>query len=372
MSEDTGFHYSLGLGRNERTTCVYLNPEFLQDRMSPQELFLRKHDWIRDAYAETTEDSYLLVAVHLRDRTAARARVVKLEPGAFTDLIVGRHTRCHLTLEQDPGVSLRHLLVRLYLRPLDLVPVFRVLDLCTDAGFMTADGRGTRGLVGAGHGMFRVGEYLVFLISNQDEAWPDDPEKAWERLQAREFPTTECEAFRSSDDLVSAGQLRPRLRISKSERVERLSGSSRDPNHSCFARILGPEYVEDHTPGPEGTRAYLKLREPWGGLDLRVDLLASQLRRGVLIGRYDRCELGGKRVGFPQEISRVHLILLEDEGRVYAIDAASSNGCAVSGVSFTTRELTGPAKIDLSTVIVEWEPVEPKSGEGTPAPPFSP
>jgi hypothetical protein len=54
---------------------------------------------------------------------------------------------------------------------------------------------------------------------------------------------------------------------------------------------------------------------------VRVGLEA--LRRGLLVGRYERCH---SRTVTDERVSRVHLLLVELAGQVCAIDLASSNG----------------------------------------------
>ena len=50
----------------------------------------------------------------------------------------------------------------------------------------------------------------------------------------------------------------------------------------------------------------------------------SAARAGVLLGRSRRCDAG--RVLSDRSISRVHLLVIEIAGRLYAIDTASYNG----------------------------------------------
>lgn len=51
----------------------------------------------------------------------------------------------------------------------------------------------------------------------------------------------------------------------------------------------------------------------------------------MLFGRYERCDNDGLTVLSNGRISRVHMLLIEIANRVYAIDAASTNGIWVDG-----------------------------------------
>jgi hypothetical protein len=96
-----------------------------------------------------------------------------------------------------------------------------------------------------------------------------------------------------------------------------------------------------------------------------VPVCRAELERGVLVGRYDRCDLMASTTWVSQEISRVHLLLLADGADVLAIDTGSTNGCTMEGMAFDVRRLGECADMTLaSTLAVRWrvagrqEPVE--------------
>jgi hypothetical protein len=144
----------------------------------------------------------------------------------------------------------------------------------------------------------------------------------------------------------------------------------RNENHTfsgtgSLFRVQGPSYIEDHSPGPEGTRVFLLVRSKETELDLRIAVKDSQLRRGVLIGRYSRCEIGGRHLEFPNSVSRVHLILMEDEGVYWAIDAASTFGNTVHTVTFSTRRMEGKTEIRLGEdTTLTWIPASEETLAG--------
>jgi pSer/pThr/pTyr-binding forkhead associated (FHA) protein len=61
----------------------------------------------------------------------------------------------------------------------------------------------------------------------------------------------------------------------------------------------------------------------------RMKVGRQTLAQGLLLGRYDRCDSSGRdifEILCDRNISRVHLVLVEIAGTVYAIDTASTNG----------------------------------------------
>lgn len=345
---------------NQRSNGAFIRRFPIEPAVSIYDVFVHRYAELRSAYGETEEFSYLCFVVNGRTRSF-QSKAIRLEPGVFRDLVIGRHTRCDLILREDEAVSLRHALVRLYLRPSDLVPVFKVLDLMTPTALCTVDGQRTTGLIGAGHCMLTMGDYHVYLIYNNDDALPTDADQAWEAFQPAQPPQLKENAFRTFDDLVTPDQVKPRLkRVMNS--LENLSGHTFSGNTAVF-RIMGPQVVEDHSPGPSGTRAFLLVKSLEADLDLRIAVKETQLQRGILIGRYGRCEIGGDGLDLPKSVSRVHLILIEDEGVCWAIDAASTHGSSVASVPFSNRRMEGTTKIAVGDdTTVTWVPADEDAG----------
>ena len=77
------------------------------------------------------------------------------------------------------------------------------------------------------------------------------------------------------------------------------------------------------------------------------------LRAGILLGRSDRCD-GDVLLSDPY-VSRVHLLIVELAGRLYAIDTASKNGVFDRGSGERVRLLEAGSKLSLSALAsVEW------------------
>jgi pSer/pThr/pTyr-binding forkhead associated (FHA) protein len=62
-----------------------------------------------------------------------------------------------------------------------------------------------------------------------------------------------------------------------------------------------------------------------GGCEM-IQLGATAAARGVLVGRYERCATSLIRDGGHDRVSRVHLLVIELDGALYALDTASTNG----------------------------------------------
>lgn len=110
---------------------------------------------------------------------------------------------------------------------------------------------------------------------------------------------------------------------------------------------------------------HLRARPGAGGDALGTILLAAEstqiahrvshedLERGVLIGRYERCQLAGAS----GSLSRVHLVLLLDGGDVWAVDTASLNGTIVEGQRISAIQLDRELELRLpSGMGMRWVP----------------
>ena len=82
----------------------------------------------------------------------------------------------------------------------------------------------------------------------------------------------------------------------------------------------------------------------------QMDVAERSLAQGVLLGRYPRCDndhLDPFNVLSNPNISRVHVLLLEIDGAVYALDTASSNGLQRDGQDMRVVPLGDAATFTL-------------------------
>jgi hypothetical protein len=158
---------------------------------------------------------------------------------------------------------------------------------------------------------------LAFPTGASAHTWPDDADEAWRSIPG----VDECAA---GDE----GGLGPRpwnaspagseggVETGSGEKLPRSTQVRGLPPPLAWHRSL---VAEDEVP-----RGELSIRSPRG--EARLAVGASALRRGLLLGRYDRCDNSGVPVLQDPYVSRIHVLVAEIDGQVYAIDTGSKNG----------------------------------------------
>src|SRR5262249_18096842 len=198
-------------------------------------------------------------------------------------------------------LALRHLAV--VVDPVrDLTPGasvrYRILDLRTELGFTDETGRPLRGLRVDGVAMLRCPGYVVFALPLGDPTdWPPDANDAWNMLPER--------VYLAEDDRLE-------------EKRSMLRGSLLLP--SPGPRDTGMQLVDPTSRGVAGLIEWVGMRSHRGSIAVGD----AALRDGILLGRYLRCDSSGM-VDDPS-LSRVHLLLLDVDGALLAIDTASAYG----------------------------------------------
>ena len=88
----------------------------------------------------------------------------------------------------------------------------------------------------------------------------------------------------------------------------------------------------------------------------KVSLGPTALRQGVLLGRYERCQLLGHLGPATEQISRVHLLVIQLDGALWAVDTASSNGTCSDGEAVKVVRLQQGTHLELAgeEVSVAW------------------
>jgi hypothetical protein len=295
--------------------------------------------------------------------------------------IVGRHGHCDLYLEGDPALSLRHLaLVVSPLRAGPAVPQvsFRVLDLRTRAAFLDEHGRRLESVSAEGPTFLAAGGHVLFLmVSGEDPVWPESAAEAWRCIPERVYL-----------DERDAEPDRWRRRRHGARR-----GGAEEPTDGGADLAEGTGVLEPFdTPPPPGGHAgdparITLVRTQAGPARARVSLLADDDREvgalnvsaggrtqrialgehavagGVLLGRYERCDTHGATVVAHHGISRVHLLVLEVAGALYAIDTGSTNGTTRAGSDAEVRIARLDETVDLilgdELARLRWRPARP-------------
>jgi hypothetical protein len=284
----------------------------------------------------------LALAVAGREGLEATAWV-PAEVDGINPVIVGRHSTAEVFLPSDPELSLRHLAVILHSQGAE-PGRFRVLDLRTPTAFEDEQGRRLEALESAGPTMVRCASFAVLLLptAESDEPWPKDPDAGWTRVPERVYL-----------DSASADP----ERWNRPGVVVRFSPALRDAGAQTTSIVSfpGPLFL---SPAPaEAGPAQGEIRvSSWSG---RASLLLDReaARRGALLGRYERCDGAGLPCLSNPGLSRVHLLVIESGGALWAIDTASKNGSLLGAQRIRRTRLDSGRRLTLAgDVTVEWCP----------------
>jgi len=287
-----------------------------------RELFVGAYARFAPQCRAVDEPGVAIIAVdestgHASGIVTLRARVAR-----YVATIIGRHDRCDLFLHDRHELGLRQLAI--VLDPVqswsrDSAAVrYRVLDLRTQTGFADEHGRTLRGLRCEGTALLRCAGYALFLVPLGDPTdWPESAEDAWAMIPERVYFDELACSPRGSMPAMPASP--PAMHATR---------------RSMIIRTQGPRETADSLVCADGTGAgrdthagTLELigKHHRGTLTLGHDALGD----GVLIGRYARCD-GAGLLDDPS-LSRVHMLLLQVEDALLAIDTASRNGTRLVG-----------------------------------------
>jgi hypothetical protein len=315
-----------------------------------EELFLAHYPAIRRTCEGFAPRGVAVFAVdgfaHLAGSLCLRAN-----EGEVKAAIIGRHGLCDLYLDGDPGLSLRHLVLLLHPDRSDDVRL-RVLDLRTSLAFKDESGRTLEGIAVEGPAFIRCSSFALFFFPTGDGIpWPDDPAAGWQCIPERVY-------LEERD--ASPGERRRARRDRRAAPAQ--GGPSADPVPgeapiTHITSIRGPLHSsQELLASGEPTLGELRLRRDGDEHTLRVGEEAA--RRGILLGRYDRCDAHGSPGLDDARVSRVHLLLYRLDDELYAVDAASTNGTFTpSGEDVRVARLVRGDRLLLSrgAVEIEWQ-----------------
>jgi len=301
-----------GVGSNN-VTC--LRPSTTTKlRKDFRELFIGAYASFADRCREVAEPGIALVAVdEITGRSVGIVRLIA-RVQRHVAAIVGRHDECDLFLNGHARLALRHLAVV-------LDPVsdwraganvrYRVLDLRTTDGFSDENDRPLRGLRCEGPGMLRCGGYALFIMPLGDPTdWAAQASDAWAFLPERVY-------FDELDRSALGSVRRPR------EPHVAATANNAVTHRSLIIRTHGPRDTSDGSLVESGDIAgTLELVGPRNRGTIRIG--HDELRDGVLLGRYARCN--NSQLADDPSLSRVHALLIQIDDAIIAIDTASLNG----------------------------------------------
>ncbi len=238
---------------------------------------------------------------------------VDIRVGGDAYAVLGSHDRCDLVLGDDAGIWLRHLLAGCVRLPDGNLAV-RMIDLKTDIPFYLEDDMPQWSVTASGPFAIRLGRHVICGFPLGDSS------------ALRTEPPAGAAAVDSSASAAAPAQTFPSLiRIDTPPPVRRRVG---DPFTivpsapvSQIQDLIGPSTSEDH----------VRVTLERGGMGASVEIPSSALESGVLLGRALNCFDGGLRRIFCDAVSRAHVLLLADQGEVFALDLCTTNGTRVAG-----------------------------------------
>ena len=177
-----------------------------------------------------------------------------------------------------------------------------------------------------------------------DDPWPEDSDAAWTRIPERVY--LERESADPARWLFPAGGAReivPQVR------------EARPPGTTLVDSFPGPVFAAWVLQSSGPARGEIVVRSVSGVASLPVSVSAA--RQGVLLGRYERCDTAGLPVLSSEKLSRVHLLVIEIEGVLYALDTASRNGSWLPAGPLRAARVEPGRPIRLARdASVEWRP----------------
>jgi len=313
------------------------------DHMPLREQFTKHYLQIRE-WLNTHSERPGVTLLAMSPDAVHGAAFLAAKPNNVSTAIIGRHSKADLRLKDDASLSLRHIALLLFPHPDDGRPCrYRLLDLRSATAFLDERGKRLRALEADGPAFVRVGHYalLVFATSGADEPWPEDPEAGWARIPSRLY-LDEVETEKKSKEWEANSD--------KAWEVDALPSMSSSP--TLVHNVAGPEMaVHELLDSNEAPSGELLITSSRGAATVILGHRAVQ--SGILLGRSRRCDAG--KVLSDRAISRVHILIIEIAGVLYAIDTASSNGIFEDEARERATPLEPGSSISLSDVaIIEW------------------
>jgi hypothetical protein len=271
-------------------------------------LFLEGFDTIRASVSAIHDDGFVVFAA---SAAGIESGVwLRATPYVINAAVVGRHTSCHLRLGEDREISLRHAAIIVSQvapgSPLRL----RLVDLRTSSGVVDEHGRRWHNIESDGPLAVHLAScsLMAFPTGPSTAAWPHEAEEAWSAIPPRVYSDS------SADESTPA------------RRSWSAATDAAGPRGATLVRGLLPPVTWSRSLVAEGETARGELLVCSRPGEARLLVGARALRRGILLGRYDRCDNEGVPILSDLHISRVHVLVIEVDGQVFAVDTGSKNG----------------------------------------------
>ena len=264
---------------------------------------------------------------------------VDIRVGGDGYAVLGSHDRCDLVLGDDAGIWLRHLLAGCVRLPDGSLGV-RMIDLKTDIPFYLDDDAPQWSVTASGPFAIRLGRHVVcgFPLGESSALGSEPPVGAAALDPVPSSTAAPAQTFPSLIRIDTPAPVRRRVgdpfTIVPSAPVSQIQD------------LIGPSTSENH----------VRVTLERGGMGASVEIPSAALESGVLLGRALNCFDGGLRRIFCDAVSRAHVLLLADQGEVFALDLCTTNGTRVAGRRIRRYRLTNEgATLELGKkVLFRW------------------
>ncbi len=282
-----------------------------------RQAFVSHYPAFRDIGRATHAPALLVFAVDSRTGRLVARGVISAKPGRVVSTIIGRHSGVQVMLPEAKNVALRHLAILVHPpTKVDSSELFySVRDLRTGAGFHDEHGRPIEALGLSGPALFRLESFYFFVLPIGDATdFPDDPNTAFDLLPERVYLEERLRG--PSQPLMHPARIVDRTDLGPNARNA----------ITLVGTHPGPAVVQGQALLAAGEIPAARLVVTESGRARSLVVGEQALSRGLLIGRYDRCDEGTLSAG---NISRVHLLVTSVGAHVVAVDLGSTNGTSI-------------------------------------------
>ena len=297
-------------------------------------LFLGAYGTIGGMGRARDEVGIALFAVDRMSGATAASVAISGRPGRVIGATVGRHDWADLRLVEDPWVANRQLAVLVH--PLTSWEPDRlrysILDLRTHRPMLGESGAPLASVVVEGPFFAQLGRYVLYVLPTGDPTdFPEDGRDAWAQLPERVVLEREAPQPNAANLYAARNVALDALAEAKPPRPRR--------DRRSAITSIGPLVKPDERLKLAHERCVAELTIATDGARATYAVGERALDRGILLGRYPRCD--GAGVLALERVSRAHLLIKRIEGAVVALDTASTNGPTVE----EPKLLAGPARV---------------------------
>jgi hypothetical protein len=238
---------------------------------------------------------------------------VDIRVGGDGYAVLGSHDRCDLVLGDDAGIWLRHLVAGCVRLPDGSIGV-RMIDLKTDIPFYLEDDAPQWSVTASGPFAIRLGRHVICGFPlGEASVHGTEPEAGGVTFGVAASVAVPAQTFPSM------------VRIDTPQPGRRRAGEP-----FTIVPSAPVSQIQDLI-GPSSSPNHVRVTLERGGMGASVEIPAAALEAGVLLGRALNCFDGGLRRIFCDAVSRAHVLILADQGEVFALDLCTTNGTRVAG-----------------------------------------